>query len=124
MTNDRREAGWGDDDEWDEEDETEAGFMHLGYYVRRVEGVLVLVQTFVVNTDTGAGTGTSVDVQMAYLDRGDLDEAWLEAIDDQGQHLIEGKSVEFMPPDDDLDDDDIDEDGDEFAAEDDLEDAN
>lgn len=86
------------------EDEEEDGFVHLGYYVRRVEGNLVLVQTFLIQHEDQSQS----DIQTAYIEMGDLEPSWIEAIHEQGHHLIEGKSAEFVPPDDDDEFDDLD----------------
>jgi hypothetical protein len=100
---DEEEEIFNDDDA--AEDEEEDGFVHLGYYVRRVEGSLVLVQTFLIQHEDQSQS----DIQTAYIEMGDLEPSWIDAVHEQGQHLIEGKSVDFVPPDEDDDFDDLDE---------------
>ncbi|MBX3082753.1 MAG: hypothetical protein KF716_14030 [Anaerolineae bacterium] len=93
------------DSEVDEVDED--GFTHIGYYVRRVNGDLVLVQTFITDSDDP----DLANARTVYFAPDDLEPEWAIAIEEQGEALLEGKSAEFIPPDDydDLDEDEEDE---------------
>jgi hypothetical protein len=89
----------------------EDGFTHIGYYVRRVEGELVLVQTFITDSDDP----DTANARTVYFALADLEPEWAMAVIEQGEALLENKSVEFIPPDeyDDLaDDEDYDEEDD------------
>jgi hypothetical protein len=84
---------------------SESEWYHVGYYVRRVNGELVLVQSLVtVNED-----GDDADALTLYLDLDELEPAWLESLHEQGFELAEGKSCEFIPPEDEDEFDDEDE---------------
>ena len=89
----------------------EEGFTHIGYYVRRVDGELILVQTFITDSDDP----DTANARTVYFATADLEPEWAEAVSEQGEALFEGKSAEFIPPDDydDLDDEDADYDDDD-----------
>ena len=84
----------------------ESAWYHMDYYVRRFEGELVLVQTLLRVDPDGAE-----EICTFYIDLDQLDEEWTEAILTQGEALEEGKSADFVPPDElSIYDDDPDED--------------
>jgi hypothetical protein len=89
-------------DEVDEIDED--GFTHIGYYVRRVNGELVLVQTFITDSDDP----DNANARSVYFTPSDLEPEWAAAVLEQGESLFEGKSAEFIPPDDYYEDDELD----------------
>lgn len=89
----------------DSEDEVIA--QHLGYYVRRENDTLVLVETLLMEGDNPDTT----DIYTVHIPLEDLEPEWVEALYEQGSHLEEGKSCEFVAPDD-PDEDDFDEDED------------
>ena len=77
--------------------ETDAIWQHLDYYVRRVEGELVLVQTLLkLLSDQAVEDG---EITTYYIELSDLDEEWSQAVFEQGSDLEEGKSCDFVPPD-------------------------
>lgn len=73
-------------------------WQHLDYYVRRVEGELVLVQTLLkLLPDQAVEDG---EITTYYIELADLDEEWAQAVFEQGSDLEEGKSGDFVPPED------------------------
>jgi hypothetical protein len=102
------------DDDVDEIEED--GFTHIGYYVRRVEGDLVLVQTFITDSDDP----DTANARTVYFALTDLEPEWTVAVLEQGEALDEDKSVEFIPPEE-YDDFDDEEDDADFEEEDDAE---
>lgn len=71
---------------------------HLGYYVRRENGELVLVQTFLVERPDDV-QAAATDIRTFHIDPNELEPDWAEEVLIQGAHLAEGKSCEFFPPD-------------------------
>jgi hypothetical protein len=84
--------------EYDQQIDSTA-WQHLGYYVRREEGQLVLIESFLVQDPADPA---SADVTMLHLDLDELEPEWVEAVALQGADLEEGKSCEFVTPDEDL----------------------
>ena len=72
-------------------------WQHLDYYVRRLEGELVLVQTLLKQMSDRSLDNAEIGTFYIALD--DLDAEWAEAVLEQGEHLEEGKSCDFVPPD-------------------------
>jgi hypothetical protein len=67
----------------------------LDYYVRRVSGRLMLVQTLM------SADEESPEVQTVYIEVADLEPEWAEAVLEQGADLEDGKSCHFIPPEED-----------------------
>ena len=72
-------------------------WQHLDYYVRCVEGALVLVQTLLKQMP--GQEPHEAEITTFYIEPKDLDTEWAEAVLEQGGHLAEGKSCDFIPPD-------------------------
>jgi hypothetical protein len=78
-----------------------ANYQHLGYYVRREDGELVLIETLLIRPD--GEDEDQADIYTVHLDLEQLEPGWVEEVNIQGAHLIEAKSCEFIPPDEDED---------------------
>jgi hypothetical protein len=74
-------------------------YQHLGYYVRREGGELVLIETLLMRPD--GEDEDQADIYTVHLDLDQLEPEWVEAVNIQGAHLAEAKSCEFIPPDED-----------------------
>ena len=78
----------------------DAIWQHLDFYVRRREGQLVLVQTLLkFERDSPDNTAEIITI---YFGLDQLDLEWADAVSDQGAALEEGKSCDFVPPDEDI----------------------
>ena len=77
--------------------DTDVIWQHLDYYVRRVDDELVLVQTL-LKLLPGEPVENG-EITTYYIELSDLDEDWAQAVLEQGYDLEEGKSCDFVPPD-------------------------
>src|ERR1041385_5727498 len=76
------------------EHSTDIIWQHLDYYVRRVDGELVLVQTLLkLSSNEPSENG---EISTFYIELSDLDDDWAQAVLEQGSDLEEGKSGDFV----------------------------
>jgi hypothetical protein len=77
--------------------DTDVIWQHLDYYVRRVDDELVLVETL-LKVSPGE-EAENAEIMTFYFEPEDLEEEWAIAVLEQGRDLEEGKSGDFVPPD-------------------------
>ena len=78
----------------------DAIWQHLDYYVRRYSGRLLLVRTM-LKLAPGALPNQG-EIVTLYYELEELDLDWADAVLEQGDALEEGKSCDFVPPDEDI----------------------
>ena len=72
----------------------EVRWQHIDFYVRRVDDGPILVQTLLrIDPDGGQ------EICTFYIDIDQLDKEWVQAVWAQSEGLEEGKSADFVPPD-------------------------
>ncbi|MEP7285679.1 MAG: hypothetical protein ABI947_07925 [Chloroflexota bacterium] len=69
-------------------------WQHIDYYVRRVDDGLVLVETLLRIDPDGVQ-----EICTFYIDIDQLNKEWVQAVWEQSEGLEEGKSADFVPPD-------------------------
>lgn len=83
--------------EFSTEPDNEIIWQHLDFYVRRVDGELVLVETLLKVLP--GESSENAEINTFYFEVQDLEEEWAFAVLEQGCDLEEGKSGDFVPPD-------------------------
>lgn len=78
----------------------DAIWQHLDYYVRRDAGRLLLVRTMLKRAP--GALPNQGEIITFYYELEELDADWAEAVLEQGVDLEEGKSCDFVPPDEDI----------------------
>lgn len=74
-------------------DPSQVTWQHMDYYVRRDGDQLFLVQTLLKES------ADQSEICTFYIDLDQLEADWVEAIFEQGADLEDGKSCDFVPPD-------------------------
>jgi len=67
---------------------------HLDYYVRRVDNKPVLIETMMRTDPDG-----NQEIYTFSIELEELDDEWADALIEQAEGLEEGKSADFVPPD-------------------------
>jgi hypothetical protein len=70
-------------------------WQHLDYYVRRYEDQLLLVQTLLKQN----GDPSQDEICTYYYSLDEMPANWARAVFEQGRNLEDGKSCDFVPPD-------------------------